>query len=87
MGKIQSQGSSEQVQQATQLFRQAKEHAAELKMKPLLAHCHNGLGHVYINEGKASEARSELETAMDLYRSMDMDFWLPQVRSTFKEIK
>jgi class 3 adenylate cyclase/tetratricopeptide (TPR) repeat protein len=87
LAKIQSQGDSELVQQATQSFRQAKEQAAELGMRPLIAHCHNGLGHVYIKKGKASEARSELETAMDLYRSMAMDFWLPQVQSTFKEIK
>ena len=87
MAKIQSQGESEQVQQATQSFRQAKKQAVELGMRPLLAHCHNGLGQVYIIEGKTSDARSELATALDLYRSMGMDHWMPQVQSAFKEIK
>ena len=75
------------MQQATQSFRQAKEQAAEFGMSPLLAHCHSGLGQVYIKKGKTSEARSELSTAMDLYRSMGMDLWMPQIESAFKEIK
>ena len=87
MAKIQSQGKSEQVQQATQSFRQAKEQAAEFGMRPLLAHCHSGLGQVYIIRGKTSEARSEIETAMELYRSMGMGLWMPQIQFAFDEIK
>ena len=54
-------------------------------MRPLLAHCHNGLGQVYLKEGKTLEARSKLETAMDLYRSMGMDFWMTQNQNIMKE--
>lgn len=86
MGKIQSQGESEQVQRAIQSFRQAKKQAGELGMKPLLAHCHNGLGQVYIKKGKNPEACSELEAAMDLYRSMGMDLWMTQLQPIMNEI-
>ena len=87
LAKIRSQGDFEQVQQAIQSFHQAKEQAAKLGMRPLLAHCHDGLGHLYFKEGMVSEARFELEAAMDRYRAMGMDFWLPQVQATFKKIK
>ena len=86
MAKIQSQGKNEQVQKAIHSFRQAKNQAAQLGMKPLLAHCHNGLGQVYIIKGRTSDARSELATAIDLYRTMGMDHWMPHVKSAFEKI-
>ena len=87
MAKIQSQEESEQVQQSINSYRRVKEQAAELGMRPLLAHCHMGHGQVYIKKGKTSEARSELSAAMDLYRFMGMSLWMPQVESAFEEIK
>jgi tetratricopeptide (TPR) repeat protein len=87
MAKIHSEEDSEQMQHAVHLYHQAKEQAAELGMRPLLAHCHMGLGQVYLRRGQTAEARSELSAASDLYRSMGMSFWLPQVESTFAEIK
>ena len=46
-------------------------------MRPLLAHCHMGLGEAYSKKGLGEEARSALLAAIELYRSMDMVFWLP----------
>jgi class 3 adenylate cyclase/tetratricopeptide (TPR) repeat protein len=85
MAKIQSQGEPKQVKQAIQSFCHAKKQAEELGMRPLLAHCHNGLGQVYLKKGKTLEGCSELGTALDLYRSMGMDFWIPEVESTLKD--
>ena len=45
-------------------------------MRPLLAHCHLGLGTLH-SQGGGEQARTELATAMALYRSMAMTFWLP----------
>ena len=45
-------------------------------MRPLLAHCHLGLGALYRRIGKLDPARSELSTAIELYRAMEMTFWL-----------
>jgi len=86
MAQIQSDGDSGQIQKAMQSYRQAKEQAAELGMRPLLAHCHMGLGQAYIKRGLSEEARSELVAAIELYRSMDMDFWQPKAESALAEI-
>jgi tetratricopeptide (TPR) repeat protein len=52
--------------------------ASELGMRPLEAHCHRGLGTLYAKVGRLEQARAELSTAIDLYRAMEMTFWLPQ---------
>ena len=38
-------------------------------MRPLQAHCHRGLARV-------TGAQAEVNTAIELYRAMDMTFWL-----------
>jgi len=86
LAKIQFNGGSEQLEQAMLSYRQAKEQAAELGMKPLFAHCHMGLGQAYVKKGLNEEARSELMAAIELYRSMDMAFWLPKAESAFAKV-
>jgi hypothetical protein len=46
--------------------------AEELKMRPLIAHCHLSLGELYAQIGQSDRAQKELLTAIDLYRSMEM---------------
>jgi len=87
MAKIQYDYGPDQMQQSIHSYGQAKEQAAELGMRPLLAHCHMGLGQLYLKEGRSEEARSEIEGAIDLYRSMDMTYWLQQAESTLTKIK
>jgi class 3 adenylate cyclase/tetratricopeptide (TPR) repeat protein len=48
-------------------------------MHPLVAHCHLGLGKLYLRAGNMEHARKNLTTATTMYREMDMDFWLDQV--------
>jgi len=86
LAKIQFNGGSEQLEQAMLSYRQAKEQAAELGMKPLFAHCHMGLGEAHVKKGLSEEARSELASAIELYRSMDMAFWLPNAESALAKI-
>jgi tetratricopeptide (TPR) repeat protein len=57
-------------------YREAMALAEELEMRPLLAHCHFGLGKLYRLTGKRDEAREHLTTATVMYREMDMRFWL-----------
>jgi tetratricopeptide (TPR) repeat protein len=64
--------------QAGDYYRQAIALAEELGMRPLQAHCHRGLGTLYLKTGQQEQARAELSTAITLYRAMDMTFWLPQ---------
>ena len=59
--------------------------AEELGMRPLRAHCHLGLGTLYVKTGQRGLARTELSTAMGLYRAMDMHFWLPQAEAALAQ--
>jgi hypothetical protein len=41
-------------------------------MRPLIAHCHLGLGKLHRRTGKPEQARAHLTTATTMYREMDM---------------
>jgi tetratricopeptide (TPR) repeat protein len=45
-------------------------------MRPLVAHCHFGLGKLHRRAGKAEDAEHHQTTATAMYRDMDMRFWL-----------
>jgi Flp pilus assembly protein TadD len=66
-----------EAEQAETHYRQALTLAEELGMRPLLAHCHCGLGMLYLKLGQREQASAELATAIDLYRAIDMTFHLP----------
>ena len=60
--------------------------AEELGMRPLQAHCHCGLGTLYAATGQREPARTELSTAMEMYRAMDMTFWLPRTETALAQV-
>jgi hypothetical protein len=64
------------VEQAEAHYRPALALAEELGMRPLVAHCHLGLGRLYGKAGQFQQARAELAAAREMYRAMDMTFWL-----------
>jgi tetratricopeptide (TPR) repeat protein len=68
-------------------YRQALTLAEELGMRPLQAHCHRGLGTLYAATGQREQARSALTTAIEMYKSMEMTFWLPQTEATLAEVE
>jgi hypothetical protein len=45
-------------------------------MRPLVAHCHLGLGKLYRRTGDGAKAQEHLTSATTMYRSMGMTFWL-----------
>ena len=55
--------------------------ADELGMRPLVAHCHLGLGKLYRRTGERQRAHEHLTTATTMYREMDMRFWLEQAEA------
>jgi hypothetical protein len=55
-------------------------------MRPLLAHCHLGLGKLYRRIGKQHEAQEHLTTATTMYREMDMRFWLEQAEAEMRQL-
>jgi class 3 adenylate cyclase/tetratricopeptide (TPR) repeat protein len=68
-------------------YRQALTLADELGMRPLQAHCHRGLGTLYAATGQQEQARTELSTAIAMYRAMEMTFWLPQTEAALAQVE
>ena len=50
-------------------------------MRPLIAHCHLGLGKLYRRTGQREQAQEHLTTATTMYREMDMRFWLEKAEA------
>ena len=46
-----------------------------------------GLGTLYAKSGQREQARAELSTAIDLYRAMEMTFWLPQAEAMLAAVE
>ena len=74
------------IAEAEARYQEALALADELGMRPLQAHCHLGLGTLYARTGQQEQARAHLSTAIELYRPMEMTFWLPQVEATMAEV-
>jgi class 3 adenylate cyclase/tetratricopeptide (TPR) repeat protein len=67
-------------------YRQALALAEPRGMRPLVAHCHLGLGKLYRRTGGREQAHEHLTTAITLYREMDMRFWLEQAEAEMKDM-
>ena len=62
-------------------YRQALALAEPRGMRPLVAHCHLGLGKLYRRTGKPEQAQEHLTTATAMYREMRMTYWLRQAET------
>jgi class 3 adenylate cyclase/tetratricopeptide (TPR) repeat protein len=87
LGKIASHRERPDYEQGQAQYRQALALAEELGMRPLQAHCHLGLGTLYHQMGCVEQARAELSAAIELYRMMDMTFWLPQTEAALAQVE
>jgi tetratricopeptide (TPR) repeat protein len=85
LGELMLQRDPPAVEQAETYYRQAFVLAEALGMRPLVAHCHRGLGTLYATIGRPEQARAELTSAIDLYHSMDMIFWRNQAQVTLAQ--
>jgi class 3 adenylate cyclase/tetratricopeptide (TPR) repeat protein len=74
-------------QQAERYYQQALDLATELGMHPLQAHCHRGLGTLYSQTGQSKPARAELSIAIEMYRDMEMTFWLPETETALAAVE
>jgi tetratricopeptide (TPR) repeat protein len=66
-------------------FREALALAEPRGMRPLVAHCHLGLGKFSQRTGKRQEAHEHLTTATTMYREMDMRFYLEQAEAAMRQ--
>jgi tetratricopeptide (TPR) repeat protein len=78
LGEIAARRDPPECEPAAAHYQQALALAETLGMRPLQAHCHHSLGTLYAATGQREQARTELSTAMKMYRDMKMTFWLPQ---------
>jgi tetratricopeptide (TPR) repeat protein len=85
LGEIAARHDPPHVEQAEAHYHEALVLAEELGMRPLVAHCHHGLGTLYGHVGRAQQARAALGTAIALYRTMEMTFWLPQAEAALAQ--
>jgi tetratricopeptide (TPR) repeat protein len=86
LGDIAARRNPPEVEQATAHYCQALTLTEELGMRPLMAHCHLGLGTLYARVNQREQAHAALSTAIALYRSMDMTFWLPQAEAALARL-
>jgi tetratricopeptide (TPR) repeat protein len=85
LGAVHAQADPPEVTQSEGRYREALALAETLGMRPLMAHCHLGLGTLYVKIGRPEQARTTLATAIDLYRAMEMTFWLPQAEAALAQ--
>jgi class 3 adenylate cyclase/tetratricopeptide (TPR) repeat protein len=67
-------------------YRDALALAEELRMRPLIAHCHFGLSKLYRRTDKRERAREHLATATAMYRDMGMTYWLEKAEAEKPEL-
>jgi tetratricopeptide (TPR) repeat protein len=87
LGEVAAHRDPPAVEEADASYRQAFTLAEELGMRPLLAHCHRGLGMLYAKVDQREQARTELSAAITMYRAMDMTFWLPQAEAALAQVE
>jgi DNA-binding SARP family transcriptional activator/tetratricopeptide (TPR) repeat protein len=71
---------------AEESYRSALVLAEELGLRPVIAHCHLGLGKLYGCTGRRDQAREHLTTATTMYRDMDMRHWLEQAEAEIRPL-
>jgi hypothetical protein len=55
-------------------------------MRPLIAHCHFGLGKLYRRTSTREKPQEHFATAATMYREMEMRFWLEQAEAEMREL-
>jgi tetratricopeptide (TPR) repeat protein len=68
-------------------YREARALATELGMRPLIAHCHLGLGTLYRRTGDSAKAHEHFATSTAMYREMGMGFWLEQAEAAMSALR
>jgi tetratricopeptide (TPR) repeat protein len=66
-------------------YRQALALAEPRGMRPLVAHCHLGLGKLYDRTDKHEQAQEHLAAATTMFREMGMTYWLEKAEAWVTE--
>ena len=87
LGTLHAHADPPDAEQAEAHYQQALALAEALGMRPLQAHCHRSLGTLYATTGQREQAHTALLTAIDLYRAMDMTFWLTEAEAALAQVE
>jgi class 3 adenylate cyclase/tetratricopeptide (TPR) repeat protein len=60
--------------------------AQGIGMRPLIAHCHFGLGNLHVRAGKRQQAAEQLATAIAMYRDLSMGTWVERLQKALQEL-
>ena len=86
LGEIVAREDPLDVGKAEDHYRQALALAEELGMRPLIAHCHVGLGKLYRRVGDRERAKRHLTDGVAMMRAMEMGLWLENAEAEFQKI-
>jgi tetratricopeptide (TPR) repeat protein len=87
LGEIHAHRHPPQTELAEAAYREALALADALRMRPLQAHCHHGLGTLYATLSQHEQACLELSIAIELYKAMEMTLWLPQAETALAAVE
>jgi tetratricopeptide (TPR) repeat protein len=87
LGELSAMREPPAVGEAEASFEQALALAEPRGMRPLVAHCHLGLGMLHRRCGRRHDAREHLTTATTMYHEMGMTYWLEDVQREIAELK
>jgi tetratricopeptide (TPR) repeat protein len=87
LGDLAARCDSPEGEPAVSHYQQALTLADALGMRALAAHCRRGLGTLYAMTGQPEQARAELSIAIELYRAMEMSFWLPEAEAALAQVE
>jgi tetratricopeptide (TPR) repeat protein len=87
LGEIDSQrGTVPEPRAAEDHYRRGLALATELGMRPLIAHCHLGLGKLCRRTGQREQALEHLRMAATMYGDMAMAPWIEQAETEMREV-
>src|SRR5262249_54430668 len=81
LGEIAARHEPPAVESTEAHYRTALPLADELGMRPLVAHCHLGLGQLFHRTGDPAKTREYLTVATAMYRDMEMKIWLDRAEA------
>ena len=86
LGEVYAHPTATSFERAAAHYQHAMDEAGELGLQPLRAQCHLGLGTLHANAGQQRQAQTALRDAGQLFRDMDMTFWLLRAELALRQV-
>ena len=86
LGEIEAHRDPGGINRSSAHYTQALTIGTDLRMRPLIAHCHLGLGKLYRRTDEREQAQEHLTTATTMYRDMGMTYWLEKAEAEMREL-